>query len=138
MKIKLLLLILTIMLLNACEKYRDFDNLEASVNTYTGTISITESAGDIDGDFSGTDDSGAYGFIWDNPTKGAVLTIDVVPAAGTVQFIVEDSRGNEVLNAAVSGASNLFLIEGKKGKWQVRIVFFEFEGQGNFDLNPVN
>lgn len=138
MSARTLLLALTVLFLSSCEKYRDFENLETTENSFTGTVSVTESSGDIDGVFNGMTDSGAYGFIWDNPAKGAILIADVSGDSGSVQFILEDYRGNEVLNAFLSGDSNMFSINGKKGKWKVRIVFFEFEGDGNFDLNPVN
>ena len=138
MKTRISLLVLTILFLSSCEKYRDFDNLETTEDSFTGTISVTESSSDINGVFNGMADSGAYGFIWDNPAKGAVLNAEVLGNSGSVQFILEDSRGNEVLSASVSGESNVFSIDGKKGKWKVRIVFFDFEGDGNFDLNPVN
>lgn len=138
MKTRISLLVLTILFLSSCEKYSDFDNLETTENSFTGTISVTESSSDINGVFNGMADSGAYGFIWDNPAKGAVLNAEVLGNNGSVQFILEDSWGNEVLSASVSGESNVFSIDGKKGKWKVRIVFFDFEGDGNFDLNPVN
>lgn len=138
MTARIILIALTLLFLTSCEKYRDFDNLERTENSYTGTISVTETSGDINCIFNGMNDSGTYGFIWDNPAKGAILNADVFGDSGSVQFILEDSRGNEVLNAITSGESNVFSIEGKKGKWKVRIVFFEFEGDGNFNLNPVN
>jgi hypothetical protein len=137
MRTKLLFITLLTLSITSCEKYREFDQLEVVNNSFSGTISVSESAGDLDGSFIGMNDSGAYGFIWDNPTKGAILNTDVFVDGGSVQFILEDSRGNEVLNVLTSGESNVFSIEGKKGKWKVRIVFFEFEGDGTFDLNPI-
>jgi hypothetical protein len=35
------------------------------------------------------------------------------------------------------GESNAFSEDGKKGKWKVKIVFTDFEGDGAFDLNPI-
>jgi len=134
------LLSLTILFLTSCEKYKDFDNLEVTENSFTGTISITESAGDLDGVFNGTGDSGTYTFIWDNPAKGAVLNIDASSSSGgSIQFVLKDSRGNEALNEEISsGESDTFSMDGKKGKWKVKMVFSDLEGDGNFDLNPVN
>jgi hypothetical protein len=128
---------ITILLLTSCEKFRGFDNLEITEDSFTGTTSLTESTGVVNGTFNGMTDSGAFGFIWENPTKGAVLDVEVFGSKGNVSFILEDSRGHEVLNATTAGESNVFFIEGKKGKWKLRVVFFEFEGNGNFSLSPV-
>jgi len=134
---KVFLIAITLLLLHSCEKYGDFSQLEEIENSFSGSISVTESTGDINVTFSGLNDSGAYGFIWDNPARGAILNADVSVDSGSVQFIFEDARGNEVLNTITSGES-VFSIEGKKGKWKVRIVFIEFAGDGNFGLYPVN
>ncbi|MCF8231427.1 MAG: hypothetical protein K9J27_04490 [Bacteroidales bacterium] len=32
---------------------------------------------------------------------------------------------------------NSFTEDGKSGKWKVKIVFSDFEGDGTFDLNPI-
>jgi len=83
-------------------------------------------------------DSGTYTFIWDNPTKGVVLNVNSSPGSGTVQFVLEDSRGNEVLNQTLSaGVSNAFSSDGRKGKWKVKLVISDFESDGTFDLNPI-
>jgi hypothetical protein len=85
-------------------------------------------------------DSGTYVFIWDNPSKGAVLNVDTLSASsGSIQFILKDSRGNEALKETLSsGEYSTFSVDGKKGKWKIKIVFSEFSGEGSFDLNPVN
>ena len=108
------LIALAMLFLVSCEKYRDLDNLETTENSFTGTVSLTQSSNDIHGVFTGMADSGTYGFIWDNPTKGAVLNVDALSFGGSVQFILEDSRGNEALNAFTSGESNAFSIDGKE------------------------
>jgi hypothetical protein len=140
MKIRLTLFILSVFFFASCEEYSDYDNLETIENSFTGSVSITDTAGDIDGSYSGTNDSGTYTFIWDNPTKGAVLNVDAVPGnSGAIRFVLKDSRGNESLNETLnSGESNTFSVDGKKGKWKVKIVFTQFEGEGSIDLNPVN
>jgi len=140
MKTKIFYLSFMVLAVTSCEKYREFDHLEVIDNSFTGSISISESAGDIDGMYNGSEDSGNYTFIWDNPTKGFVLNIDNASASGgTLQFVLEDSRGNEVLNETLTpGLSKAFSKDGKKGKWKVKIIFSDFEGNGTFDLNPIN
>ena len=138
MKSKFFFITLLTLSIISCEKYREFDNLEIVDNSFSGTISVTESAGDIDGSFMGMNDSGTYSFIWDNPTKGAVINVNHISGSGTVQFVLEDSRGNEVLSQTLTaGGSNAFSTDGKKGKWKIKIVFSDFEGDGTFDLNPI-
>jgi len=138
MKTKFLFITLLTLSIISCEKYREFDNLEVIDNSFPGTMTVTESAGDIDGNFIGINDSGSYTFIWDNPSKGAVLNISTLSGSGTVQFVLEDSRGKEVLNEILTaGGSTAFAENGKKGKWKVKLVFSDFEGDGTFDLNPI-
>jgi hypothetical protein len=140
MTARISLLALTILFLTSCDKYRDLDNLEVTENSFTGTISVTESSGDVDGVYNGMTDSGTYAFIWDNPSKGAVLNVDPLSnSSGSIQFIMEDARGNEVLNETLNaGEPDAFSADGKKGKWKIKIVFSGFSGEGSFDLNPVN
>lgn len=138
MKTKFLFITLLTLSIISCEKYREFDHLEVVDNSFSGTISVTEYAGDIDGSFTGMNDSGTYTFVWDNPTKGMVLNVNSLSGSGTVQFVLEDSRGNEVLNETLTaGGSNTFSEDGKKGKWKIKIIFSDFEGDGTFDLNPI-
>jgi hypothetical protein len=138
MRSKIIFAVASLIILASCEKYRDLNNLETTINSYGGTIDVSESTGNATGVFSGTNQSGAYGFIWDNPGKDAILNTNVSVDSGYVMFIIEDSRGEEVLNALSSGGTNTYLIKGKKGKWKVRLVFGEFEGDGTFTLSPVN
>jgi hypothetical protein len=88
----------------------------------------------------GLDDSGTYAFIWDNPSKGAVLSVETWSGSnGGIRFILEDARGKEVLNKKINlGESDAFSVDGRKGKWKVGIVFSEYSGEGSFNLNPVN
>jgi hypothetical protein len=138
MKPNFFFLTLLVISICSCEKYSTFDHLEVIDNSFSGSISVNESAGDIDGVFNGMSDSGTYTFIWDNPAKGAVLNVNTSPGSGIIQFVLEDSRGNEVLNQTLTtGVSNAFAEEGNKGKWKVKIVFSVFEGEGSFDLNPI-
>ena len=138
MKANLFFLSILILIVISCEKYSEFDHLEVVDYSFTGSILVNESAGDIDGDFSGMSDSGSYTFIWDNPAKGAVLNVNNSSSGGTIQFVLKDSRGNKILNETLTaGVSNAFSEEGKKGKWKVKIIFSDFEGDGTFDLNPI-
>jgi len=50
--------------------------------------------------------------------------------------VIEDAKGNQVLNATAAGRQNNFSVVGKKGKWRVRLVFFEYDGEGEFLLAP--
>ncbi len=139
MKANLFFLAIFSLTVISCEKYKEFEHLEVINSSFTGSVSVSESAGDIDGDYSGMVDSGNYTFIWDNPSKGVVLNVSNSSLAGTIQFVLEDSRGNEVLNQTLTaGVSNSFSEDGKKGKWKVKIIFSDFEGEGTFDLNPIN
>lgn len=136
MKSKFLFIILLALSIISCEKYREFDHLEVVDNSFSGSISVNESVGDIDGVYNGMINSGTYTFIWDNPTRGMVLSVNTLSGSGTIQFVFEDSRGNEVLNETLTaGMPNAFSKEGKKGKWKVKIVFTDFEGDGTFDLD---
>ena len=138
MKANLFFLSILILIVISCEKYSEFDHLEVIDYSFTGSILVNESAGDIDGDFSGMSDSGSYTFIWDNPAKGAVLNVNNSSLGGTIQFVLKDSRGNKILNETLTaGDSNAFSEKGKKGKWKVKIIFSDFEGDGTFDLNPI-
>lgn len=134
----LLLTLLAVMSFVSCEKYREFDNLEERKTSFTGVISVTESVGDLDGIYSGSGDSGTYSFVWDNPAKGAVLSVENLTGSGTIQFILKDSKGDEVMNEGLNAnESNAFAKEGKKGKWLVEIIFTDYSGEGTFDLNPI-
>ena len=137
---KIHFLIFIALFLSSCEKYRGYDNMEVLDNSFTGIISVSDLVGDVEGSYTGADDSGTYTFIWDNPSRGALLNIDTVSAgSGTMQFSLRDARGDEVLNETLNASEvNAFSKDGKKGKWKVKITFSGYEGEGRFDLNPIN
>ena len=96
--VKYLFIVGSLWLLAACGKYRLFDNLEVVEQTYTGLITVSKSGQDTDGVFEGTMDSGSYSFIWDNPSRGAVLYLELTAhSGGSVQLVIFDAKGNEVL-----------------------------------------
>lgn len=138
--VKYLLIVGSLWLLAACGKYRLFDNLEVVEQTYTGLITVSKSGQDIDGVFEGTMDSGSYSFIWDNPSRGAVLYLELTAhSGGSVQLVFFDAKGNEVLQETRSAiGSDAFAIDGKRGKWKIALQFSAFEGSGHIDLNPIN
>jgi hypothetical protein len=138
MKMKTFVFFLLLFTIISCGKYRDYNDLEVIENSFSGSMTLSESTYDIDGEFLGDTDSGVYTFIWDNPAKGMVLNVINSSEEGTIQFVIEDSRGNEVLNESLSSAaSDAFSKDGKKGKWKVKVVFTDFKGEGKFDLNPI-
>jgi len=65
------------------------------------------------------------------------LIVDGEITEGSVQFKVEDSCGDEVVNTVLYEGENIFSIDGKSGKCKVSLVFIEFEGEGSFDLNVI-
>ena len=134
------LLVFAISIFSSCETYRGYESLEVVDDTYTGELRIDESVGDIDGTFSGIGDSGTFSFVWDNPSRGAVLVLDVISGSGTVQLLLNDSRGEEVLNETLTAAAMVSLSQAttnnRSGKWLVTLVFTDFDGEGTFDLGP--
>src|SRR5690606_14583986 len=116
MKVKALILFLAAITSFSCEKYREYDPFEVIENNFTGNFSVRLTASDVEGDYYGTADSGKYTFIWDNPSKGAVINLDnSLVSDGTMQVLMRDSRGGEVLNENFSsGISEAFSKKGKK------------------------
>ena len=126
--------------MTSCKKYRKYDNMEVIENTYSGTVIIESGGADPGGDFQGSGDSGEYSFAWDNKNGKANANFDI-SGSGTVQMIIYDAKGNEVLNASrtggqgedsYSGVSD----EGKKGKWKISLIFTNFNGSGSFSVSP--
>lgn len=141
---KSILLIATAALLSlsisSCQKYRKYDNMEVVENTYAGTMSITSTGTDPAGDFTGADESGIYAFIWDNSGTKAQVNFDFTSPSGSVSMILEDAKGDEVLNASVTPNNDTYSgtsSEGKSGKWKVLIQLDNVEGDGSFSINPI-
>lgn len=124
----------------SCEKFEDGEVIE---NTFTGNLVVTSNGTDPAGDFIGNGDSGTYKFAWDNPKKKAQLNFDITSPSGSVQIILEDKKGNEVLNQTLNGGSQVdtfsgISIEGKEGVWVVTINLTNFDGDGSYSILPLD
>lgn len=138
----LAVLISGLSVLSSCQKeYAKYDNMEVVENNYTGTIYINSGGEDPSGDFEGDGNSGEYSFAWENPKTKAQVNFDVTTSGdGNVQMIINDAKGNEVLNVVrpedgndtFSGVSE----EGKSGTWLVTLKLTDFNGDGSFSVNP--
>lgn len=131
-----------IITMTSCKKeYAEYDNLEVVENSYTGSVEVTSVGQDPAGDFTGDEDSGTYSFAWENSERKATLNFDVTTAeGGSVQIIINDARGNEVLNKTRPDGNNDTFAgvskEGKKGTWLVTIKLMNFTGDGSYSINP--
>jgi hypothetical protein len=142
----LLVLFLGLTVMTSCKKYKNFTDGEVIDNSFTGTITDTSNAGDPDGDFAGTGDSGTYSFAWVNSGIKAKLKFDIsTPSTGSVQMILNDKKGKEVLNQTLIGGSGVDSYEGisQEGKggagtWKATIIFKNFTGDGSYEIDPAN
>jgi len=140
--ISIAILISGFALVTSCEKmYGEFDNKEVVENTFTGIVFITSTGQDPAGDFIGINASGKYSFAWYNPKRIASANFDVTTSGGgTVQMIINDANGKEVLNETrpvgdndtFSGVSQ----EGSRGTWLITLIFTNLNGDGSFSLHP--
>ena len=139
---KLAILILIVFVSSSCEKYDEYDNMEIVENTYSGEVIIESRGADPGGDFLGNGDSGTFSFAWNNPRSRAELNFDITTPTGSVQFILRDAKGKEVLNKTRSaGGDDTFSGEsgkGDKGMWLVEMILIDFDGDGSFSLSPVD
>lgn len=126
----------------SCEKYGDYENLEIVENTYSGNVFIESGGADPGGDFTGNGDSGVFSFAWKNRTSKAELNFDITSPTGSVQFILRDAKGKEVLkktrNAGGDDTFSGVSEKGESGMWLVEINLSEFDGDGSFSLSPVD
>lgn len=126
----------------SCGKYNKYDNGEVVDNTYTGNVNVTSTGNDPAGDFTGESDSGEYSFAWENSSTTAQVNFDVTDETGngTVQLVVKDAKGDEVMNVTRPGdgedSFSGVTEEGKKGTWLVTLVLTNFTGDGSYSLNP--
>ena len=126
----------------SCKKYRKYDNMEVIENTYSGNVIIGSTGADPGGDFQGNGDSGEYSFAWENTNGKANANFDI-SGSGTMQMIIYDAKGKEVLNASRTGGQGEDSYsgvseEGKKGKWKISLIFTNFNGSGSFSVSPGN
>ncbi|MEN8251287.1 MAG: hypothetical protein ABFS32_20315 [Bacteroidota bacterium] len=144
MKVYSIFVVISLMVIGAssCEKYDEYDNLEVIENTYSGNVIIESGGADPGGDFTGNGDSGVYSFVWNNPTSRAELNFDITTPTGSVQFILRDAKGKEVLNKTRSAGGNDTFSgvseKGDQGMWLVEITLTDFNGDGSFSLSPVD
>ena len=135
--------ILCITVLASCGKYKKYDNLEIIENSYTGEIEITSTGTDPAADFIGDGDGGTYSFAWKNTSDVMSLNFDITSPTGSVQFIVNDKKGDEVLNQTITGGTSIdsysgVSSSGKKGTWKVTMILTNFDGDGSYSLHPGN
>lgn len=135
-------LILSVTILTSCQEYAEFDNKEVIENTYGGQIELQGNV-EARGDFWGAGESGTFSFVWENTEKKATVNFDVTTElGGSVQIIMNDAKGNEVFNKTRPESSNDTFSglseEGRKGKWLVKIILTNFDGDGTFDITPAN
>ena len=143
--IKLLMFSLALigaMAFTSCKKYKGYSNMEVIDNTYSGNMIIESTGADPGGDFNGNGDSGEYSFAWENSNGKANANFDI-SGSGTVQMVIYDAKGKEVLNASRTGGQGEDSYsgvseEGKKGTWKVSLVYTNFNGSGSFSVSPGN
>lgn len=129
--------------LTSCGKYRKYDNNEVIENTYAGSVNVTSVGGDPAGDFTGDGDSGTFSFAWENKGKTASANFDITSSSGSVRMIIQDKKGDEVLNqvlVAGSGEDTYSGItsEGKPGMWKVTLELSNFNGDGSYSIHSGN
>jgi hypothetical protein len=132
--------VLVSLLLVGCNKMEDGEVIE---NTFTGNVEVTSTGSDPAGDFTGSGDNGVYQFAWDNSKSKAQVNFDITSPTGSVNMVLEDKKGDEVLNETLtagvgddtfSGVTG----EGKSGIWTVTITLTDFDGDGSYSLNPAD
>lgn len=128
-----------------CEEVLDcssntYENLEVLENTYTGRIDVTSRGADPGADFYGNGDSGTYSFAWKNSLATADVNFDITTPTGSVQMIINDCQGVEVLNKTRSAGGNDTFSgvtdRGSAGTWQVTLILTDFNGDGSYSLSP--
>lgn len=139
----LFMVVLCIAVMTSCSKYKKFDDMEVIENTYTGNVLLTSSGSDPAADFTGDGNSGTYSFAWKNSGKKASLNFDITSPTGSVQFILNDKKGKEVLNQTLMGGSGIDTYagiseEGKAGTWKVTMILTNFDGDGSYSIHPGN
>jgi hypothetical protein len=138
------LILLSSITFNSCNKeYSDYSNMEVVENSFTGIVDITSSGQDPAGDFTGEEKSGTYSFAWENNKKKAALNFDITTSGnGTVQMIINDAKGDEVLNQTRPNDENDTFAgvtqEGKKGTWLITIKLTNINGDGSFSIHPAD
>ncbi|MCH8902311.1 MAG: hypothetical protein IIA45_00105 [Bacteroidetes bacterium] len=135
--ITLSLISLLIMGLSSCAKYE----LGLVEDNYAGDVMVTSTGSDPSGDFVGDGDAGTYSFTYTNSTKKADVRFDITTPTGSVQMVVNDAKGNVVLDEIIVGGASIdtfsgLTSEGKSGVWKVTITLIDFDGDGSYSINP--
>jgi hypothetical protein len=138
----LLMLSVVFLTMTSCKKeYAQYNDGEVVEDNYTGTVDVTSTGTNPAGDFEGDGNSGTYSFAWENSKKRAHLNFDITSPSGSVQMILNDARGNEVLNQTITGGNSVDTYsglseEGTAGMWLVTVVLTDFDGDGSYSLEP--
>ena len=126
----------------SCGKYREYDNMDVVDNTYAGNMIITSTGETPAGDFEGDGEGGTYSFAYENPKEKAQVNFDITSPAGSIQMIIRDSKGDEVLNETRNGSGDDTFAgptaAGKKGVWLIEIILTNVEGDGSFSISPID
>lgn len=139
------ILALLIIALGSCGEVVDcvhdnYQNLEVVENTYTGRVEVTSRESDPGGDFYGDGDSGTWSFAWVNSLPTADVNFDITTPTGSVQMIINDCDGAEVLNKTRSAGGNDTFSgvtkRGTAGTWLVTLILTDFDGDGSYSLSP--
>ena len=128
--------------MTSCKKYENYDNKEVVENTFTGDVDVTSGGADPAGDFTGSGDTGTYSFAWTNSQKKCSANFDITTNTGSVQMIINDAKGKEVLNETRTAGGNDTYSgvseEGKPGNWLVTLILTDFNGDGSYSIHPGN
>ena len=130
-------LTLSLIAFSSCKKYKKYDDRQVVENTYTGTL--TEDDDDHpDGDFTGNGDSGTYSFAWVNNKSKAEADFDFTSPTGSVQMIINDAKGDEVLNKTrTAGGEDSFsgvTSAGEPGTWLITLIITDLKGDGSYNV----
>lgn len=122
----------------ACERpYKDLTGLEVVDNSFTGNLELTS-----EWQFSGNNDSGIYSFAWENRNRYSEVLLNSSLDAGEVRVIVNDAKGEVVLNEVLSSDMSINELvqssdRGKDGMWLITLVFTEYSGAGYLWIDPI-
>ena len=135
--------LLCITVLASCAEYKKYDDMEVIENSYTGNVAVTSTGSDQAADFTGSGDAGTYSFAWKNTKTTASLTFDITSPTGSAQMILNDKKGDEVINHTITGGSGAdsfskVSTEGKPGTWKVTLILTDFTGDGSYSVHPGN
>ncbi len=103
------------------------------------TITVNP-AGD-DGDVVGAGGSASTTVTWNNSLTTAELNMDITPTSvGSLQIVVTDANGVEVLNETLSSddvedSKTVCSATGTAGAWTVTITLTSFTGNGSYTLS---